>query len=774
MRITLFESHFRARPDERDVSWEELVALLTPTQPPVFPPRVQTTRTAYDLPCWRPGFADNGGNSNDDMTALSALVLDFDDQTIAQWRTALEKVEAAGVQYAYHSTRKHAPIDGKLRYRLVLRLSRNVLAREWREFWGIAAPYFEASQNDKSCKDESRIFYSPCQVEGMPGFECGSGGRIPLDVDLVLEAGRAEEKREAAPDHAETRARLQALAERKPKSEWQLRAWTALRRLLLLEPGEYAPPGDRDNTLYAVAGFVARRAPTLDHERIVEALRPGLEAAAAGGECRHADGSTLLEKLGRQSADLASKLQNSDPIKMFQLGRSGPYTEEEVSTFVAEQELPDASYLKSQVLVAHQQTLYAFYEGSYIWVGTKESGELSARQKLVPAEQSLGVALMKVNKDGELVERPWREMLRNHCRAVDIVTPSLSARTTTVQGHRMTIAACPRSVLLVPVFDDRVDKWLRSWGDDTLLDWLATAARLDKATAALYLCGPPLAGKTMLAEGLAAVWGSPPTMMESLDSSFNDSITDNPVILADDTIPERFRKDSGALRQMITARTITLNRKYMPSAKLEGSLRFIFAMNNLRLFESNESVGRDDVEAICQRLLFYRLHAPSEWFSPTRLAQHILWLEENRVVEIRPNERLWVSGRESELHRHMRVSSRERALVCHWLMNFLHGSAASLSQFSGRMFRLGGGELLINPRLIYEKFDVLLPKERQLSLAAVAKVMNELGRARGGGLFTVSLEDLSQWAAENAWATSVAELRAVIDAVGNALERRAN
>src|SRR6478672_10105645 len=150
MRLTLFESHFRHQPDPKDWTWEELVAWLT-SPPPVFPPRVQTTKTAYDLPCWRPGFAENGGTQNDDMTALCALVLDFDNQTVAQWRAALEKVEAAGVQYAYHSTRKHAPIDGKLRYRLVLRLSRNVLAREWREFWGIAAPYFEASQNDKSC-----------------------------------------------------------------------------------------------------------------------------------------------------------------------------------------------------------------------------------------------------------------------------------------------------------------------------------------------------------------------------------------------------------------------------------------------------------------------------------------------------------------------------------------------------------------------------------------------------------------------------------------------
>jgi len=90
------------------------------------------------------------------------------------------------------------------------------------------------------------------------------------------------------------------------------------------------------------------------------------------------------------------------------------------------------------------------------------------------------------------------------------------------------------------------------------------------------------------------------------------------------------------------------------------------------------------------------------------------------------------------------------------------------------MFQLGGGELLINPRLIYEKFDVLLPKERQLALGAVSKVVKELGQERRGGLYAVSLEDLCQWGAENAWPVTVAELEAIINHAAMSLERRVN
>lgn len=765
MRINLLSSHADEAPKPVDVSWDELVAFLTAT-PEVKPFHVK----GFNLQAWIPAHLPQGIRESEQVEYVSCLVLDFDELKVTQWAAALEKVQALDLQYVFYSTRRHAPVDGELRYRLVIRTSRNVLNREWLPFWTVMSKELGAS-NDKKCKDPVRLYYLPVQTLDAAQFESGSGGSEPLDVELVLSVASESTAPEKppAPGAQDTRRRLENMVKKEPTGEWAKKGCDTLKALLGQTHGAYAEEGERDESLYACAGFIMRRAQNLDAQTIVDICMPKLVIPG----CRHADGATFFDKLTRARSEAEDQLCNSDPIRMFQLNRSGPYTEADISTFVAEQGLASVEHLKAQMLVRHQQTLYAFFEGSYIHVGTTDTGADSARLKLLPAEIPMGLRLQKFNAEGALTAVPFKTLFADYGRPIDKVEPSLSARTSTIVGHKMIFAACPRRLDLVPAFDPAIDAWLRSWGDDTLLDWLATAPRLDRATAALYLCGPKRAGKTMLAEGLAAVWGAPPTDMDSLGENFNDAVTECPVILADDTVPDRFRKDSGLLRRLITARTVTLNRKFMPTAKMTGSLRFVFAMNNLHLFDSNESVGRDDVEAICERLLFYRLTASCEYFPPARLAQHILWLEDNRKVDVSDSDRLWVSGRDSELHRHMRISSRERALVCHWLMSFLNAPNA-ISELAGSMFRLGNSELLVNPRVIYDKFERYLPKERQLSLHQIAKVVGELGQRRQRGLFAISLVDLSQWGLENAWFVTEAELQAIINQGAAMLEKRTN
>lgn len=764
MRINLLDSHADNHPKPVDLSWDELIEFLTAP-----PPVKSHDPKGFNLPAWIPASLPSGARASDNVEAVSCLVLDYDEQKVEQWAGVLESVQAMGLQYIYHSTRSHAPVDGQLSYRLVLRLTRNVLGREWPGFWSTMARELGAS-NDRKTKDLVRLYYRPVQIESAPQFECGHGGAEALDVDTVLSmAAEAATEKQPAPDEGNTRERLERMLAKEPKGDWGMKGYTTLKALLGKTHGDYAEQGDRDEALYACAGFILRRAQNLDPQTIVNICMPRL--AVPG--CRHADGATFLDKLQRAAQEVQDELQNADPIRMFQLNREGPYRESDISTFLAEQGLATPEHLKAQLLVRHQQSLYAFFEGSYRYVGTTDSGDDSARQKLLPAEVPLQLRLNKFNAEGVLTPCTFKQLFQNYGRAVDYVVPSLSARISTVHSATLTLAVCPRRIDLVPAHDPAIDAWLRSWGDDTLLDWLATAPKLERATAALYLCGVKRAGKTMLAEGLGAIWGSAPTDMDSLGENFNDAVTDCPVVLADDTVPDRFRRDSGLLRRLITARTVTLNRKYMPTAKMTGSLRFVFAMNNLHLFNSEESVGRDDVDAICERLLFYRLTEPSDYFPPVRLAQHILWLEDTREVPATSSDRLWVSGRDSELHRHMRISSRERALVCHWIMQFLN-APHRLAESAGSMFKLGDGALLLNPRLIYDKFEVLLPKERQLSLHQVAKVIGELGHRRQRGLFAINLADLVQWSQENAWSVTEAELEAIINQGAAMLEKRTN
>ena len=97
-----------------------------------------------------------------------------------------------------------------------------------------------------------------------------------------------------------------------------------------------------------------------------------------------------------------------------------------------------------------------------------------------------------------------------------------------------------------------------------------------------------------------------------------------------------------------------------------------------------------------------------------------------------------------------------------------------VSQMAGKFFRLGNGELLASPQLVYEKFEVYLPKERQLSLPSISKVMNELGRRKMRGLYSINLQDLSHWGELNSWELSESELATMVDLAADSLASRSN
>lgn len=739
MRINLLDGHEDVCPKPRDVEWAELVELLR--QPLDIDP-------AGRLPAWIPAHLEDQKRGSIHAKSVCALVLDFDSLTVAAWRQGIENLDAAGVEYLYHSTRSHRPVDGELCYRVVVRLSRPVEGQKWKEFYKASAQAFGGKNDTKTC-DPSRLFYLPVNT---PHFEFHHAPGSPWPVEVVADH-LATEARAAT---TTSRAALETLCARgKDGGEFDELGHETLRKLLDTTKGPYAEEGNQDNALFACAHWIAKRSKPCDPQSIVDICMPAI--GLPGG--RHADGQTFLEKLERAFAETAAALKDADPIEMCQLNREGPYTDEEIAQYITEQGLQSIDHFRRQMLLVHKSNVYAFNQGDYIYAGTRESGEMSAIAKLRLAK-TLGVELMDTTTTG-LKDIPFKALLKRYGAAVDHVKPSLAIRTSKVDWRTNTLwhCVCPRRLDLVPVEDPDIQRWLESWGDDTLLDWLATAPKLEKATALLYLHGPKRAGKTMLAQGLATIWGNMPTEMDSLKDSFNDEITQCPVVLADETIPERFRKDSGLLRRLITATTITLNRKYMESSKLHGSLRIIVCKNHMGLFGQGESMSREDVDAIAERILYYRLTESAPYYNPVRLAQHILWLEASREVPAEASDRLWVIGRDSPLHRHMRISSRDRSLVCQWIMDMLT-NPAPVRDLSHTSLSLQRG-VAITPLCIYKRWDVYLGKEKGLDIRQIAQVLGELGTKNQRGLYEINTDDLRQWAEAHSYPTDIDNLVAM-------------
>lgn len=773
MRINLLNSAQDENPKPYDVTWEELCEALTTPGPAC---------AKDDAPAWVPAHFEGQRRGTVNARSVCALVLDCDDFTVQRWHETIARLDELGLSYAWHTTSSHTPIDGKLRYRVAVKLSRPVEAVRWKAFYKVAAPELTGATDRIEIKkivqtcDPGRIYYQP--VEG-PHFACGiSQGTEALDVELVLETAEAHAPASSLHEgqtHEATRRGLDVLSTRTLKSEWDRSAQATLFTLLNPKPGEdYASHGGRDDALWAVARFIARHMPMVEGPTVTPFLIPGLaNASPKEGEpaCRHADGKTFSDKLERALDEELARFKEGDPDQIAKAGRSTVYNEQEISQFVADQGVPNLDQLTKQLIIQHRSNLYVFSQGDYIYAGTRDNAELLVMQELQPC-LGMKVDLQKLTPNG-VVEKEWKEIFKSHALAVRNIIPDLSVKTSFVDPNTKTLvhAVCPRRPDLTPVHDPAIEQWLSTWGDETLLDWLATAPKLEKATAALYLRGVPNSGKTMLAQGLAAIWGRSPTEMDSLKENFNDELTQNPVVFADETISKRFRDDSGLLRRLITATHVTLNRKYMETAKLQGSVRVIIAKNHLGLFGPKESMTRDDVDAIAERILYYHLPHIAPYFHPLRLAQHILWLEETRGPNLvqQSTARLWVRGRDSELHRHMRISSRDRSLVCQWVMEMLCNPAPA-KNLQATLLLLRDG-VTISPRCIYNHWDLYLGNEARLSMPQVASVLQEIGLKDARGRYTVNVEDLKQWADIHSYPT---EVELLIEQAAERVQKAAN
>lgn len=760
MRLHVLRSHFDTVPQPIDVSWDELVAELTGRPALTLPPEAADKKSpaAGTIPAWIPASLKRQARGSDCVESVNVLVLDYDKQRVSEWGTAVKNLTGAGLAFAWHSTRSHRPVDGSLSYRMVIPLSRPFTeVKAWSQFYDAVVARFAASisRTDGSTKDPGRLFYLPFLIEGGAEFESGYQPGHVLDVDAMLDEMRAD----GTQLRTSAGTALGALLKGDPPLHgWEKTGYETLHALLKADPKEpYAKPGGRDKALFACATWLAPRIyRKCTPEDVVAVCLKGLNLA----DSRHADGRTFLAKLERAWADASQAMDpTSDTVTQCQLGRDGPYSDAEIMTYVQEQRLPTKEHLARQVIIQNKADYYVFSNGDYVHAGTKQTGETLIRQKLAAAD-TLGVATKTIDpKTGLPRNVKYADLLDGHRAAVRKVTPSLSIKTSYVDWRTDTLmhCICPRRLDLQPIEDEAITRWLMSWGDETLLDWLATAARLDKATAALYLSGPPKGGKTMLARGLSTIWGGPPTEMESITDNFNGELTDNPVVLADESLPERFRKDSGLLRRLITCESITLNRKYMAPCKMEGSFRIVIARNNLNLF-GPEVMTREDVDAVAERILYYHVPDKAPYFHPVRLASHILWMERTRCefAAERSKDRLWVEGRDSELHRHMRISSRERSLVCQFLMELLL-NPVPVKHIARRDLDLHR-RIAISPRVVYNSWQTYLAKERQLSLNQIARVLAELGTRGDEDIYEIHVDDLRQYAQAHSYPKKIEDL----------------
>jgi hypothetical protein len=199
-----------------------------------------------------------------------------------------------------------------------------------------------------------------------------------------------------------------------------------------------------------------------------------------------------------------------------------------------------------------------------------------------------------------------------------------------------------------------IDRWLRALfgkGYDAAAQWIAALSALSRPSPCLYLPGPRGLGKSLLADGLAALWSRPaPVDMGEAIDSFNELTGECPLVFTDEGFPEGL--DFNAFRKMVTQHSRRVNVKYRAKVDVEGCARFMICANNedVLRYQKVGTLTKDDLEAIGDRLLVIPCHVEARAVVDSHsaeeitawaqgdIAEHALWLAEQ--IELEPAGRM--------------------------------------------------------------------------------------------------------------------------------------
>ncbi len=775
--------------------------------------------------------ADETGQTRKTKAHVRAVwfgVLDFDDVTPTAFMATCAKAEPFAACAYTTWGQPEAGKAGLFRARLVVPFTRAALPAEWPALYARLVAFFGSTGTDESCKDASRCYFTPALPVGCEwAIQTWRGtGTGAWDVDSAL-AGALDSAPTTAGASAPadvggfiaadpiTRDQVARLADRLAK-----RADPNANRMgglikQALEGYAFANPGAHDNTIYAIACTLGEHFTHVDASALADLFRPALSLMAAQSSHPDRPAATvenLAEKITRAQKTVyeqrratqdATALTRSRKIALAFLGkRSHPYTQDELKEYAAQVSGADSAgglaALDYRWIVQRGNGAYLFFCGSYVGPFLKAELSVAAAQFLSPAIGA-GVELYEVDDKGNTSLKSADRLVSEYGRVVERVEADLTAARSYLRddAHVFVEAPCPLRKDLTPAYDPEVAEWLsllagRAPGAsdggkvEALLDWLGAVTMLQSPAPALYLKGEPGSGKSLIAFGLARLWGANhPTTMRAALGKFNDSILRCPLVLADEKVPETWsgQPRTEELRELITTAEFSVERKFQPELTARGSVRAICAANNLNMITTRASdLTPEDALALADRFLFVCPHPYARvWLqerteaytkagggsfgeslvSGDRIARHALWLRE-QGRPFKRGGRLIVPGDSDELVRLIQTGSGTPWAVLSWIWAFLQDPARHVSARSGRSFAalVHEGHVWIHARSLLDSWDHYLQSDRPPTLERLTSALRALlipanqaryqprTRAASGGrerYQALRLEQLAAW-----------------------------
>lgn len=754
-----------------------------------------------NLPAFMPGeLLPRMQRADDNVKHLVCFTLDVDgpDSQGVTEEVALDtlaKLHELGLMGVFYTTYSHHKVRPNWKFRLVVPLSRPVLASEWSAFWPKANALFD-NVGDPKCKNPSRIYfgaYAPKGTEDSAVAEVFEGK--PLDVDALIGAapppeataekskGEKKEKTKAGPVGTKTltRSLLTELVKklRRKKAPYYLDMGTRLKQVL---DGEaYAEPGERDDITFKLASILAQELPSYSPTSIASFFVASLQLM----ELQSKGAPTLkivadkIERHQRSKSEEKAEREEKEGEERtaiireaFNNGRDTPYTPKEV-----------AGLNPRHWIIQKDKGYYIWFDGAYRGPYTPTEVFSAAHRDLSPAWK-VGVALHKLDNKGAIVPKSVSDLMLDYGTVADKVIVDLSAQKCVFNASARIIieAPCPLRDL-EPRFDENIAKWfwLLSGKDkvahEKLKTWFATSMMLEKACAALMLTGEASVGKTLSALGTARLFTIyQPTSLSAVFGNFNDAIMQCPIILADEHLPKDWRGQvkSAELRRHLQETRRELHRKFLPTASLMGATRTIIASNSDDILATNERQSKAEMDASLLRYFllkvsleardFLKATDTSGWVNDDLIARHILWLRDNHPwQEEYEQNRFIIDVGVDSLRSEALIHNAAQAVLNQWIVGFLRDQAkiSSAGPYA-LMARVHKGRILINVQAPLNHWKNYVPNERCPTVGYLGTVLKDISHDERVMLWVgkvavnyreVRLEEFLNWSDQSGLAT---------------------
>lgn len=397
------------------------------------------------------------------------------------------------------------------------------------------------------------------------------------------------------------------------------------------------------------------------------------------------------EARARNESQLARTQRLKLGFQYAKMERDRPYEDDELKAFAASMRCNTVRDFDHYWVINYGPSYYLFCGGSYIGPFNREGVETAALSVLQPAQH---LELYKITQQG-LRPKNIRELMHDYGMVAREVIVDMTIQESYFDPVELKLheASCPLRDL-EPKPNEYVAKWLEKLAKKPkahakLLDWMACVAMIDKPCCALYLYGEKQTGKTLIAIGLSRLWRieEGPTMLEQVSDNFNELLKLCPLVFGDEEPPRDAHGEprTGWLRRMVQERVRPFNEKFKNKVMLKGCVRLVLCANNLDfLVPEKKGLTNHDIEALSERFLTVYVEdqeasqylaslpkkARQEIMDGTAIAQHALWLAQNRKVKY--GNRLLVEGiPKSELEMRLATSAGLRSEVCAWIARYI-------------------------------------------------------------------------------------------------------